>query len=124
MHLGARLLDTLDVPALDLQSYGRFYAGELHIQTVLHGHSPGIRQTWKLQLLVHLANQFFVGHACTPLFARFEHDRGVVHIERSIVGGASRAPHRAKDALHFRKRLYDAVLLLQQRGSLVDGNAR
>ena len=59
-------------------------------------------------------DELFVGHAGTPLLARLQHDGGVIHVERSIVGGAVGAADGAEDGLDFRKRANDPVLLLQE----------
>ena len=50
----------------------------------------------ELQLRVHLLDELFVGHAGAPLLARLEHDGGVVHIERGVVGRAVRPAHRSE----------------------------
>ena len=47
-----------------------------------------------------------------PLLARLEHDRRVVHIERSVVGRAVGSSDGAEDGLNFGKGPDDPVLLL------------
>ena len=120
----AGLLDAVERRPLNLHSERRLDAGQLHVQTVFDGHGPGVRQPRKLELGVHLLNQFFVGHSRTPLLARLEHDGRVVHIERRVVGGAVGASDGAEDGFDFGKRSNDAVLLLEQLRGLRDGNSR
>ena len=49
-------------------------------------------------------DQLFVGHAGPPLLARLQHDGGVVHIERRVVGGAFRPADGAEHALRLREK--------------------
>ena len=88
----------------------------------MHRHGPGIRQSRKLELLVHLANELFVGHPRPPLLARLEHHGRVVHIEGSIVGSTVGSADRAEDGLDFREGSENPVLLLQELRSLRDRN--
>ena len=76
-----------------------------------------------MELLVHRANELFVGHSRAPLFARFEHHGRVVHIERSIVGSAVGSSDRTEDGLNFWKRPENPILFLQELRSPCDRNA-
>src|SRR5437879_6846251 len=51
-----------------------------------------------------------LGHSRPPLSARLEHDRRVIHIERSVVGRAVGSPDGTKDGLDFGKRANDSIL--------------
>ena len=131
--------------ALHLEAEGRLDARQLHVQAVFYRHSPGIRQPRELQLGIHLGKQLFVGYSWPPPSPGFQHDGGVVHVERRVVGRAVGPAHSAEHALHFRKRsqytilgseslarsvidfwevAQDAVLFLQERGGLRDANTR
>src|SRR5690349_19037287 len=123
LQLRTRLLNHFHVGALNLQTYRSLDARQLHVEPILHGHGPSVGQAGKLKLFVHLANELFVGHSRAPLLASFEHDRGVVHIQGSIVSRTVRAAHGTKDTLHFREGFYDSVLLLKKRRSLSDGDS-
>ena len=124
LQLRPRLLNHFHVWALNLQAYWGLDARQLHVETVLHGHGPSIRQSRELKLFVHLVDQFFVGHPGTPLFAWFEHDGGVVHVQRSIVGGTVGSAHGTKDTFDLGEGFDDTVLLLKERGGLSDGDSR
>ncbi len=123
LDLRAHLLDAFDRGALDFHPYRSFDSGQLHIQTIFNRHGPGVRETGKLKFLVHLLKQFFVGHARPPLLAGFEYDGGVIHVERSIIGGAVGAAHYAENRLNLGECANDAILLLQQRSGLSHANA-
>src|SRR5579859_6918987 len=122
LHLCSELLDLLQIWALKLHSYRRLDSCERHIQPILYRHGPGVRQARKLELLVHLADERFVGHPRPPLFARLEHDRRVVHIERSVVGSTVGSSDRAEDGLNFREGSENPILFLQELRSLRDRN--
>ena len=100
-----------------------FDACQLHVETVLHWHCPSVRQPRELELFVHFADELFVGHSRPPLPAGLQHDGGVVHIERRVVGRAIRATHCTKNCLNFGEALNDAVLLLKKLRRLRDGNS-
>ena len=59
-------------------------------------------------------DQLLVSHAGAPLLARLEHDGGVVHIERSIVGRAVGTADGSEDGFDLREGAKDPVLLLQE----------
>ena len=124
MHPRGKLFDALYIWTLYFEPQWRLDSGQRHIETILHRHGPGIREPRKLEFGIHLLNQLFVGHALRPLLARLQHDCGVVHIERRIVGRAVGASNRTENALHFRECAQNAVLLLEQCSGLLDGNAR
>ena len=113
LYLRTRLLDSFERWPLDLHPEWGFDSGQLHVQSVLDGHGPGVGETRKLQLGVHLLNELFVGHSRTPLLPRLEHDCGVVHIERRVVRGAVRPSDGSEHGFHFRESTYDAVLFLK-----------
>ena len=96
LHLRTDLLNAGKVSTLNLDPDRRLDSSEFHVQPVLHRHCPGVRQPGELQLLVHQLNQFFVGHTGSPLFAGFQHDGGVIHVERSVVSGAIGAADSSK----------------------------
>ena len=120
MNLFPKLLNTFEIRTLDLEPDRRLDAGELHIKPVLDWHGPRVRQARKLELRVHFRDQLFVGHAGAPLLTRFECHRGVVHVERRIVGRAFGTANRAEYRRHFRERMEDPVLLLHQLRRLPD----
>src|ERR1700722_2641477 len=124
LHLCPELLDLLQIRALKLHSYGGLDSCESHVKAVLHWHGPGVRQAWKLELLVHLANELFVSHPRPPLFTRLEHHRRVVHIEGCIVGSTVGSSDRPEDGRDFWKRSKNPILLLQELRSLRDRNTR
>src|SRR6185437_7520177 len=66
----------------------------------------------------------FVGHTCPPLRSRFQHDRGVIHVQGSVVCCTVGPPHRAENCFHLRTCPNDPVLLLQQGSGLRNRNAR
>ncbi len=124
LHLCAEVLDASQIGALDLDADCGLDAGELHVEAVFNGHGPRVGEAWELQLLVHLANEFVVGHAGAPLLARLKHDGGVVHIERGIVGGTIRPADGSEHRRDLGERTDDSVLLLHQGGGLRDGDSR
>ena len=63
LHLRGELLDAVHVRPLNLHTERRLDARQFHVQPVLDGHRPGVGETGKLELRVHLLNQLFVGHA-------------------------------------------------------------
>src|SRR5581483_2160901 len=60
---GAGALNPFDGWTLNLQADGSLDARELHVEPVLHGHRPGIREARELKFFVELADQFLIGHA-------------------------------------------------------------
>ena len=77
-----------------------------------------------MQPLVHGADQLVVGHAGTPLGAWTQHDRGVEHVERCIVGSGVGPANGAEDGGNLRKRANDPILPLHQRNRLGHRDAR
>src|SRR5579871_3811278 len=106
------VFDMRKIGSLDLDPNRSLDAGQFHVETVLDGHGPGIGETRKLKLGIHLANQLLVGHAGTPLLARLEHDGGVVHIEGRIIRGAGGSSYGVEDRGYLRKGADNAVLFL------------
>ncbi len=124
LDLCPQLLDLFQICPLEFHSHRCLDPGESHIEAVLYWHGPGIRQPRKLELLVHFANELFVGHPRPPPFARLKHHGRVIHIEGSIVGSAVGSAHRTEDGLNFWKGSENPILFLQELGSLRDRNAR
>src|SRR5260370_38125177 len=112
LNLGTELLNTLEVWPLDFHSNRRFNSGERHVETVFGWHGPRVGKSWVLQLPVHLGNQFLVRHARRPLLTGIQHDGGVVHIERSVVGLAIRTSDDYKHGLYFWERSQHSSLRL------------
>ena len=73
----------------------------------------------KLSFVIHRADERVVRHALRPFAAWLEHDGGVEHIHRRVVGGAVGAPDGAEYALDLREAADDPILLLQEIRSLV-----
>src|SRR5258708_7398712 len=80
LDLCPELLDLLQIRALKLHSNRRLNPGQRHVQAVLNRHGPGVCEARKLELLVHFANELFVGHSGTPLLTWLEHQGCVIHI--------------------------------------------
>ncbi len=112
--------DPCETRPLDLQAHGRLDARELHVEPARHRHGPGVCETWELQLRVHLRNQLLVGHPDGPLPAGLEHDGGIEHVERGVIGRAIRAARGSEHGLDLRERANDAILLLQELSDLRD----
>ena len=124
LYLRASLLDAFESRTLYFHPERSFDSGQFHVQAVFNRHSPGVGESRKLQFGVHLLNEFFVSHPCAPLFAWFEHDGRVVHVERGVVRGAVRASDGSEYGFNFRERVDDAVLRLKELRSLTNGNSR
>src|SRR5713101_8461948 len=113
LYLRANLLDALQIRPLNLQAEGSFDSCQFHIETVLDRHGPSVGEARKLEFRVHFLNELFVSHSPPPLTAWFEHDRGVIHIQGSVIGRAVGSPDGTKDGLDFRERANDPVLFLE-----------
>ena len=124
LYLCPELLDLVQICALKLHAYGRLNPGESHVEAVLHWHGPGVRQPRKLELLVHPANELFVGHPRPPFLARLEHHGRVVHIKWRVVGGTVGPSDHTEDGLNFWKGPENPVLFLQELRRLRDRNTR
>ena len=117
LHSCADILNLRQIRPLDLQTKRGLDAREFHVEPVSHRHRPGVGQTGELELGIHFRDQLFIGHTRSPLLLGLQHDGGVVHIERRIVGGAVGTAHGAEHAFHLRKGADNTVLLLHQQAS-------
>ena len=113
LNLGADLLNAIHVRPLNLHPHRRLDPGQFHVQPALNRHGPGIREAGKLKFLIHLLNQFFVGHSGAPPLAWLQHDRGVVHGQIGIVGGAFGTSDGPENAFNLGEGTDDPVLFLQ-----------
>src|ERR1700677_3847152 len=123
MKLRGQLLDAIHVRPLHLHAQRCLDASQFHVQAVFDRTCPGIREPRKLELLIHLLNEFLVGHPSGPLLPRFEHESGVIHVQWRIVGCAVRATDSAEYAGYFRETAKDTILLLEEHLRLFDGDA-
>ena len=112
LDLCTSLLDAIERRPLYFHSERGLDSGQFHVQAVFDRHGPGVRESRELELRIHLLNEFFVRHFRPPLLSRFEHDGGVVHVERCVVRGAVGSSNRSEHRFDLRERADDAVLFL------------
>jgi hypothetical protein len=88
----------------------RFSIGMVHV----------LVKAGELEFGIHFRDQLLVGHLRAPLAARFEHHRGVVHVQGRVVCRAVGPADGAEHARHLGEGAKDPVLLLQQLRRLAD----
>ena len=114
LELLAEPLNFVQVRSENLDADRRLDAGQQHIEPIADRLRPDIRESWKLQLGVHISLKFFERHARTPLLARLQRDGGVHHAHRRVIGGRRASTDRPEHRFHFGKRPQNLVLHLQQ----------
>ena len=111
LDLERLLLQRVEIVAEDLDADLRADAGADHQDAVFNrlqkaGHVAGHLR----QFFFQLGDEFFLGHARTPLRFRLEHDGRLDHFDGRGIGGGFGAAEFAADTRHFGRLTDDLVL--------------